>query len=460
MSDRLAVVSPYDQSVVCELAWDDDRAVERKIAGAARAAERWRRVPIAERRAQVALGLERFEAAGEEIARDVSRQMGKPIVEARREVATFLDRARWALDAAEAALAPEVLPERAGFLRRIERAPLGVVLDIAAWNYPLLVPVNVVVPALLAGNTVLLKHSERTPRSGAAIARAFADLAVADLLTDVVVPPPDTARLIRDPRVAHVAFTGSVATGRRVVAEAAQRLIDVGLELGGKDAAYVGADADIAFAAENVVDGACYNAGQSCCAVERVYVHASLHDDFLARARSVLEAYRLGDPQDESTTLGPLAMRSSLDFLERQVDEAVRRGATLLLGGKRVAGTSGNFFPPTLLAGVPNDCSLMQDESFAPIVAVAAVRDDDDALARMNDSRFGLTASVWTRDRERAERFAKELQVGTVFQNRCDFIDPALPWSGWRDSGKGSTVSSEGFRHLTRPKAIHFRVAT
>jgi acyl-CoA reductase-like NAD-dependent aldehyde dehydrogenase len=386
--------------------------------------------------------------------------MGKPIVEARREVATFLDRAAWAVGAAEEALAPEVLPEKPGFHRRIEHVPLGVVLDIAAWNYPLLVPVNVVVPALLAGNTVLLKHSERTPLCGRAIAAAFAGLDVPDLVVDVQVPPPDTARLVRDPRVAHVAFTGSVRTGNLVQRAAAERFVDVGLELGGKDPAYVAADADLAFAVENVVDGACYNAGQSCCAVERVYVHRSLYDEFLERARAILEAYRLGDPLDEATTLGPLAIAANVDLAERQVADAVRRGARLLLGGGRAPGLPGSFLAPTLIAGVPDDAPLMQDETFAPVVPVQAVSGDDEALARMRDTRFGLTASVWTRDRERAERLAAEIDAGTVFQNRCDYLDPALPWTGTGESGKGTTMSRFGFLGLTRRKAIHFRTAT
>jgi acyl-CoA reductase-like NAD-dependent aldehyde dehydrogenase len=462
VSDRLEVRSPYDRALVCALEVDDDATVARKLAAAEAAFASWRRVPLRERIAVVATALERFAAEGEETARDVSRQMGKPIAQARREVATFLERARWAVAASEEALAPVDLPDRPGFVRRIEHAPLGVVLDIAAWNYPLLVPVNVVVPALLAGNTVVLKHSERTPLTGRAIARAFSDLRVPDLLTDVVVRPADTGRLIRDPRIAHVAFTGSVRTGRTVYREVAtsERLIDIGLELGGKDPAYVAADADLAFAAENVVDGACYNAGQSCCAVERVYVHASRYDEFLDRARALLEGYRMGDPLDESTTLGPLAIAATLDLVESQVEDALRSGGRLVLGGRRVAGVAGSFFPPTLVADAPNHCSLMREESFAPVVPVLAVADDEAAVACMQATRFGLTASVWTRDVERAERLARELDVGTVFQNRCDYLDPELPWTGAGDSGKGSTMSRFGFLHLTRRKAIHFRTAS
>lgn len=456
-SERIDVTNPFDQKLVCTLNCDDERAIDWKLGRAQAAFERWRRVPLDERIERVAACVERFAEGGEEAARSVSVQMGKPIEQARREVETFLARARWALGAAEDALATEMLLAEDGIDRRIEHHPLGVVLDVAAWNYPLLVPVNVIVPALLAGNTVVLKHSERTPLTGQAIARAFRDPDLPDLLTDVVVPPAQVERLVRDARVAHVAFTGSVATGRRVVEEASGGFASVGLELGGKDPAYVAADVDLDFAASNVVDGACYNAGQSCCAVERVYVHRSVHDEFVDRARRVLEGYRMGDPLDEATTLGPLAIRASLSFLERQVEDAVAQGAHLLLGGERVAGTTGNFFPPTLLVDVPNRSSLMQDESFAPILAVRAVKDDDEALALMRDTRFGLTASVWTADPDRAERMAREIDCGTVFQNRCDWVDPSLPWSGWGESGRGATMSRYGFLGLTRRKALHLR---
>jgi acyl-CoA reductase-like NAD-dependent aldehyde dehydrogenase len=364
------------------------------------------------------------------------------------------------LSIAAGALAPEVLPEKEGFNRRIEHVPLGVVFNLAAWNYPLLIPVNVVVPALLAGNTVLLKHSARTPLCGLHFERAFGELAPPGLVTSIVAGHDDAARLIADPRVAHVAFTGSVAGGKAVYREAAARLLDAGLELGGKDPAYVAADADLAFAAENVVDGACYNAGQSCCAVERVYVHAAVHDEFIERALAILERYRLGDPLAEETTMGPLVSRAAVEVVERQAADALRRGARLLLGGRRPDGLPGSFFLPTLIAGVPNDAEAMQEETFGPLVPVARVASDEEALALMNDTRYGLTASVWTRDRERAERLARDLDAGTVYQNRCDYLDPALPWTGARESGLGSTLSRYGYFHLTRRKSIHFRTAT
>jgi acyl-CoA reductase-like NAD-dependent aldehyde dehydrogenase len=238
---------------------------------------------------------------------------------------------------------------------------------------------------------------------------------------------------------------------------AAERLVDVGLELGGKDPAYVAADADLEFAAAHVVEGACYNAGQSCCAVERAYVHETLYERFLERARAKMQELVIGDPLDEKTTLGPLARREALDLLESQVDDALRRGARLLLGGKRLAGSRGNGFAPTLLADVPNDALVMQEESFGPILPVASVANDEEAVLRMNDSRYGLTASVWTRDGRRAERLAHELEAGTVYQNRCDYLDPSLPWTGCKESGIGSTLSRYGFLHLTRRKSLHLR---
>jgi acyl-CoA reductase-like NAD-dependent aldehyde dehydrogenase len=454
----LRVINPYDQSVIGEVPLDDADALARKASGARAAFEGWRRLPLAERKRRVQAGLERFRRESETIAREVTLQMGKPIREARREVQTFFERAEHMLAIAEEALAPDVLPEKDGLHRRIEHAPLGVVLDIAAWNYPLLIPVNVVVPALLAGNAVLLKHSARTPLCGGHFARAFDDPELPGLVASLDLDHEQTAALVADPRaVDYVAFTGSVAGGQAVYRQAASRVLDVGLELGGKDPAYVAADADLEFTVENVVDGACYNAGQSCCAVERVYVHRSVYDEFVDRARTVLRGYRLGDPLRDDTTMGPLASRSALDTLEAQVDEAVRRGARLLLGGRRLAETRGNFFPPTLLADVPNAAEVMQEESFGPLLPVRAVADDDEALRQMNDTRYGLTASVWTRDRDRAERFGAELRAGTVYQNRCDYLDPALPWTGVGDSGKGSTLSPYGFYHLTRRRSIHFR---
>jgi len=453
----LTATNPFDHSVVAEIPYDSSPQIEAKLQAAAIAYSQWRRLTLDDRIRIVSDGLAKMRAAGEQIARDVTLQMGRPLAHARGELATMLDRAEQSIADAPAALAADILPKD-GFVRRIEHEPLGIVLDIAAWNYPLVIPINVLVPALLAGNVVLLKHSAKTPLTGQAFADAFGALEVPHLVTNLTLTHEQTADLIGDPRINHVSFTGSVDGGRRIYQTVAgSRLIDVGLELGGKDPAYVAADADLEFAAANLVDGACYNAGQSCCAIERVYVHQDLYEPFLEKAAALLAEYRLGDPMLESTTMGPLASREAPQFLQQQVEEATSRGARLLVGGHVPSELPGNFYLPTLLADVENDALVMQQESFGPLLPVCAVRNDEEALARMNDSAFGLTASVWTSDGQRAETLAKQLNAGTIFQNRCDTLDPALPWTGWGESGKGSTLSPYGFYHLTRRKSIHFR---
>jgi len=451
----LRVTSPYDGAEICELPFDEGDALERKVAFAYAAQDVWSRVPLDERIARVRGGMNYFRDNAESIAEDVTRQMGKPLAQARGEVATLLDRADHMLSLAPDALAPDVL-DGPGFVRRIEHVPLGVVLDIAAWNYPLIIAVNVIVPALVAGNSVLLKHSAKTPLCGRAYTDAFASIEPAGLVQDVILTHDATSALIADRRIAHVSFTGSTDGGRNIYAAAAARLMDAGLELGGKDPAYVAADADLETAVESIVDGACYNAGQSCCAVERVYVHESVHDDFIERARSIMEQYRLGNPLDEDVTMGPLASAAVHLALEGHVRDATRRGARVLLGGGAMYGSL--FWLPTLLVDVPNDALVMQEESFGPLLPVMRVADDEEALRAMDETRYGLTASVWTTDTTRAERMARELDAGTIFQNRCDFLDPALPWSGCRESGIGSTLSRYGFLHLTKRKALHFKI--
>jgi acyl-CoA reductase-like NAD-dependent aldehyde dehydrogenase len=450
----LVVTNPYNQETVCELALDHGKRLNKKIALARYAQERWAHTPLPERIAEVQKGLVYFRTNAETLARDITLQMGKPLTQARQEVQTCLARAEYMISIAKETLSSSVLPpNKPGAYLRIDHLPLGVIYNIAPWNYPLLTAVNLVVPALLAGNSVLLKHSPLTPLCGLHFEKAFGELAVPNLVTHLVVTNKQASLLIGNPAIHHVAFTGSVATGRSVYQKAAKELRSVGLELGGNDPAYVAEDADLQTAVANIVDGACYNAGQSCCAVERVYVHRSLYNDFIHHTKSVLEQYRLGDPLNEATTMGPLARKDAPPFLEQQVQNAIGHGARLCLGGTR---GDGNFFPPTLLANVPGEAAVMQEETFGPLVPVAAVADDKEAIDCMARSRYGLTASVWTSDRERAERFAQALEVGTVYQNRCDYLEPALPWSGCRESGIGTTLSSYGFYALTRRRAIHF----
>lgn len=456
----LTVDDPFTGEAACTLDLLDEGQLGPILERASEMARKWRTSALRDRLALCEGAMRHMEERAEAIAEDITRMMGKPIAQARGEVKTMVARARAMMSIAENALADVSLPPMAQFERRIVREPLGVVLDLPAWNYPLLTAINCVVPAVVAGNAVVVKHSPRSPLCGEHFARAFDEAgAPAQLVQAVHCDHATSERMVADRRVDHVVFTGSIYGGHRIVAAAAGRFMHPCLELGGNDPAYVAADCDLARTAENVVDGAMYNAGQSCCAVERVYVHRSLYGRFLEIAEGLVRSYVMGDPTNEATTLGPIAQPHHVAEIEALVGDARSRGARVLVGGHRAqVGGRGRFFEATLVADGDHSMKLFQGESFGPILPVMPVDSDEDALERMNDSRLGLTASVWTADRERAARFARALECGTVFMNRCDYLDPALPWSGWKDSGRGASLSALGFEGLTRPKAVHFRL--
>jgi acyl-CoA reductase-like NAD-dependent aldehyde dehydrogenase len=455
-----SVDDPFTGTIATTLEHANERAIGETLDRARTAAGALRRTSIEERIQLCDRALTAFEAHAEDIAADITRQMGKPLSQSRGEVKGMAGRWRHMQAIAADSLADIVLPPKEGFERRIAKSPLGVVLDLPAWNYPLLTAVNAIVPAVLAGNAVVVKHSPRTPLCGGHFARAFAEAGgPANAVQAIFADYAATERMVGDSRVDHVLFTGSVLGGHRIQAAAKDRFLHIGLELGGVDPAYVAADCDLRQSVENIVDGAIYNAGQSCCAVERVYVHRSVYEAFIAAAEPLVGAYVLGDPTSEATTLGPIAQPWHPKELEAFVLDATDKGGRLVRGGKACAiAGKGRFFEATLLRDVPQTAELMQRESFGPILAVGVVDSDEEALAKMNDSRLGLTASVWTSDRDRAERFARDLEFGTVYMNRCDALDPALPWTGVKDSGRGVTLSALGFDALTRPKAIHFRL--
>lgn len=386
--------------------------------------------------------------------------MGRPSAYAPNEVRGTLERARFMIDAAAGALADLDVGAKAGFTRFIRREPLGVVLTIAAWNYPYLISIKSVVPALMAGNAVILKHSAQTPLCAERFAECFTAAGLpAGLFQLLHLTHADTENVIRDPRIAFVAFTGSVAGGHAVQRAAAERFIGVGLELGGNDPAYVRADANFDHAVESLVDGAFFNSGQSCCGIGRVYVHESLHERFVDAFVDLTNGYRLGNPLDRETTLGPMVRAEAADAIRRTVSDALRSGARGLIDAKRFAADAEGtpYLAPQVLVDVDHRMPIVHEEIFGPVVSILRVHSDEDAVRLMNDSRYGLTASVWTADEEAALAIGERIDTGTWFMNRCDYLDPALAWVGVKDSGRGCTLSVVGYEHLTRPKSFHLR---
>ncbi len=456
-------ISPIDGSLVAERTPATAAQIDTALARARTAQALWREVLLAERVAIIERFCVEFEHRGADIASGLTWQIGRPSRFAPSEVRGTLERARYMAAAAAGALADVDPGPKAGFKRFIRREPLGVVFTVAAWNYPYLIAVNSVVPALLAGNAVVLKHSAQTPLCAEVFAECLHAAGLpAGVFQVLHLRHEDTERVIGDARVDFVAFTGSVAGGHAVQRAAAARFIGVGLELGGCDPVYVRHDADVGHAIENIVDGAYFNSGQSCCGLQRIYVHESIHERFTRGCIELIQQYRLGDPRDAETTLGPLVRTAAADGVRAQVAAAVAAGARPVIDERAFAlsrpGTP--YLAPQLLLDAPAGSAVMREEIFGPVAGVMKVRSDAEAVAQMNDSDFGLTAAVWTADAQVAEALGSQVRTGTWFMNRCDYLDPALAWVGVKDSGRGCTLSVIGYEHLTRPKSFHLRVTT
>lgn len=452
-------VNPFTLEKTGKFELESFESQQAKVKSLKATQKKWKREPLEKRLALVKDALSYFEENREQIAKDISEQMGRPLHYANGEVNGFFERANYLCENATQILAPDVYTDKEGFERSIVHAPLGTIFVISAWNYPMLITVNSVVPALLSGNTVLLKHSSTTPKIGEHFEKAFKKLGEYDnLLLSSIIDHATTGKVIEELPVDHVVFTGSVSGGRQILTHTSKRFMMPALELGGKDAAYVHKDADLDYAVGTIVDGAMFNSGQSCCGMERAYIHEDLYDAFLEKAKALVDEYKLGDPKDETTTLGPLATPKAASFMQKQVDEAVSAGAKVLSGGKTQTIGKGTFFDATLIADTNHKMDIMQEENFGPILPVMKVSGVEEAIELINDCDYGLTCAVFTNEKKVANEVGAEADTGTVFMNRCDYLDPALPWTGVKNSGCGSSLSKYGFYSVTRRKSLHFKI--
>ena len=461
MSLTQQTVSPVDGSIYAERPFAGAAQIDTVLNRAVAAQRDWARRSVSERAAFCNRFCEALLSRADEIGLELTWQMGRPVSQTSGEVKSCADRAQYMIAHAEEGLAALDPGPKDGFKRYVKRVPLGVVFVIAPWNYPFLTAVNTIIPAIMAGNAVVLKHAAQTQLVAERFAQAFDAAGLpAGVFQYLHVSGATAENLVRDTRIAHVAFTGSVPVGHAVSKAASDRFISVGLELGGKDPAYVRADADIGFAAEGLVDGSFFNSGQSCCGIERIYVHEAVFDDFVARTVEVTNQYRLGNPTLAETNLGPVVSAKAAAFIRAQTAEAVAQGATPLIDPARFAAdaTGSPYLAPQILVNVSHRMRVMTEETFGPVVGIMKVGSDEEAIHLMNDSPYGLTAALYSKDVQAAEAIGAQIETGTVFLNRCDFLDPALAWVGVKDTGRGHTLSIWGYEHLTRPQSFHLRL--
>ncbi|KAI1170833.1 aldehyde dehydrogenase [Nemania sp. FL0916] len=422
----------------------------------------WRETSLTDRTIIVKKALDLLEKQKDQLAEEITVQMGRPIAYTGGEITTAIKRANYLVKISEETLKDTEGEAEKGFKRFIRKVPVGPVLVIFAWNYPYLILVNSLIPALLAGNTVILKPSPQTPTIAEHVTKIFAEAGLpAGILQYFHCGSPSIMEsMVRDPKIALICFTGSVAGGLAVQKAASDRIVNVGLELGGKDPAYVRGDVDIDWAAAEIVDGSIFNQGQSCCAIERVYVDEKIHDAFVEAVQNVLKGYKVGDPLDKETHIGPVISKRSKETIDAHIKDATQKGAKDATPENSTFSNLpalGNFVKPTLLVDVDHQMTIMTEETFGPVISVMKVRDDSQAVQLMNDSEFGLTASIWTKDTDKGYELAQQVEAGTVFVNRADYPSPDLAWTGWKNSGKGVTLSKYGFDQFVKLKSFHLK---
>jgi acyl-CoA reductase-like NAD-dependent aldehyde dehydrogenase len=455
------IVSPIDGTVFDERSTVTPDELESVLVRAAHARADWRATPLADRIEICERMVQHMEANADAIAAELAAQMGRPARQASGEITRgFQERARHLASIAHECLADIDAPDKAGFRRFIRKDPMGTVLVVAPWNYPYLTSVNSIVPALLAGNTVILKHATQTLLCAERYSDAFAAAGLPDgVFQHVHATHADVATMIGDSRIDFVVFTGSVDGGHTIQRAAGERFIGTGLELGGKDPSYVRADCDLAHAIAENVDGAFFNSGQSCCAIERIYVHADVYDEFVEGFAAATRNYVLGNPLDDATTIGPMVSAQAADFVRGQISDALGQGARALVSEDEfdAASVGTPYHGPVVLVDVDHSMRVMTEESFGPVIGIMKVGSDDEAIELMNDSAYGLTASVWTSDVDAAITIGDQLETGTCYMNRCDYVDPALVWTGVKDTGRGQSLSILGFESFVRPKSFHLK---
>ena len=453
-------ITPIDNSVYLERPLSTQNDINNVIENSKKSFQSWKSTSIDDRIKIINKFIDNLIALKPEVSKEICWQIGRPISQCGNELRGFEERSRHMVEIAKESLRDIPATKNDEFDNYIYKSPLGIIFVMAPWNYPIITATNTIVPALLAGNTIVIKHSSQTPRCAELISQAFDNTGLPEGVFQFVHTDHQACeKIIADPRIAHVVFTGSVRGGQEVKKYIGTRFINVGLELGGKDPAYVRSDADLNHAIENLVDGAMFNSGQSCCGIERIYVDQSIYKDFIDGFKTITEQYKLGDPSQEDTNLGPVVRLSAANFIRSQISEAEKQGAKRLIDESKfsIAKDDNCYIAPQVMIDVDHSMRFMMEETFGPAVGIMPVKDQQEAKQLMNDSPYGLTASIWTKDVDFAKDFGREIETGTFFMNRCDYLDPALAWTGVKDTGVGCSLSVLAFDQFTRPQSFHMR---